>query len=114
MTEGDVIKAADGLSHGVVNGSRYLQDMSHEQIIRVAARRGFCVSRQYRQDTLRKKAKTLADRGILVGGRLPRFGDGHLYRATHLGLKVLELLEKRKRDRNATGTIPGLSEGDAE
>lgn len=88
--------AAKGLESGSRQGSRFKHNLSHEQILRFAARRGFTVSRQYRQDALRAKASKLASRGLLSGGRGKRFGDGHSYSITPLGLAVLKLLESKR------------------
>lgn len=88
------------LEHGHKTGSKYRHDLSHEQILRHAARTGFHVSRQYRQDTLRKKAIDLKNKGLLEGGRGKRYGDGHSFTITPLGKACLHALEQRRKKKD--------------
>ena len=86
-------KLAQSLERGKATG---FCKLSHEQILRIAARRGFSVSRQYRQDNNRRKARKLKDLGLLTGGRGKNYGDGHSYKATPAGLCVLGIMERLK------------------
>lgn len=91
-----VTELASRLERGRAQTSRYKHNLTHEQILRIACRTGFHVSRQYRQDALRKKAYRMQKWGLLEGGRSHRFGDGHSYRATNLGKAVLTAMERMK------------------
>ena len=97
LPKDECIRIAAQLETGWITGSRYRHDLSHEQILRFAARGVFSVSPQYRQDVLRRKAKHLHDLGLLYGGPGKRFGDGVGYQATPAGMAVLGLLEKRRK-----------------
>lgn len=78
---------------GKLEGSRFNHDLSHEQILRIAWQRTFIVSRQYRQDRLRRKAGKLAEAGLLTRIKTGRYGDGHLYRISELGKELLRSLK---------------------
>lgn len=69
------------------------EHLTHEQILRITARRGFHVSRNYRDDRLRRKTYRMQKWGLLEGGRGAKYGDGHSYTITPLGLAVLKEME---------------------
>lgn len=94
----EALEAVVGLENGFTRGTEFAHDFTHEQILRHAARGGFRVTRQFRQDKLRRKAGMMKRRGLLRGGREDRYRDGHFYRITKLGLAVLSILEQRTRD----------------
>jgi len=86
---------AKGLQTGHLAKRGFKPDLTHEQILRIAARRGsFHVGVRYRDSIMRTKTTTLRKRGLIRGGRGKRFGDGRIYHITEKGHAVLKFMEK--------------------